>query len=111
MRDERAAVVRSRADRELRPRRSNVDQTDQVRGAAMRRKTTGRKRRRLKSDSIVQRGAGNEIDTAMQHDQPPAADAGADLMVSESGLEELLTCDEAGLWCCASREAPFQFGV
>ena len=32
-------------------------------------------------------------------------------MIAESDLQELLTCDEAGLWCCASGEAPLEFGV
>ena len=68
-----------------------------MRRAAVRRNTTGRERRCLEPNCIVQRRPRNEIDTAMQHDQPRATHTAADLMVSQSDLEELLTCDEAGL--------------
>ena len=48
MGDERAAIVCGRTDRELWTRGSNVDETQQMRRAAMRRNTTGRQRRGLK---------------------------------------------------------------
>ena len=83
MGDERAAVVSSRIDGDFRTRRPSVDETQQVRRTAMRSDATGRQRRGLKPHCIVQRSSSNEIDTAMQHDQPPAIHTVTDLMVSE----------------------------
>ena len=97
MGDERPAVVRGRADRELRARRPNVDETQEVGRTAMRCDATGRQRRCLKPNCIVQRRTGYEIDAAMQRDQPPAIHTVTNLMLSEPDLQEFLTCDEAGL--------------
>ena len=97
MRDERPAVVRGRADRELWARRSNVDEAQEVGRTAMRRNTTGNHDRGLKPHTVGQRSSRNEIDIAMQHDQPPAVDAVTDLMLGEPDFQEFVTFDEAGL--------------
>ena len=97
MDDERSAHAASRTNGEFRARRGRIDQTEQVRRAAVRRNITGRERRCLEPHCIVQRCTRNEIDTAMQYDQPRATNAVTDLMVREPKFQKLLTCDEAGL--------------
>src|SRR5688500_7110365 len=97
MGDERPAVARGRADREFRARRSKVDEAQEVGRTAMRCDATGRKRRCLEPNCIVQRRTSYEIDAAMQRDQPPAIHTVANLMLSEPDFQEFLTCDEAGL--------------
>ena len=97
MSDERPPIVPCRTDSDLGTRRTKVDEAQEVGRTAMRCDATGRKRRCLEPNCIVQRRTSYEIDAAMQRDQPPAIHTVANLMLSEPDFQEFLTCDEAGL--------------
>ena len=73
--------------------------------------TTGDECGGLQSDGIGQWCARNEIHPSVQSNESSVAHTSLDCTVGVSRRVKLLTGDEAGLCCCASGEAPFEFGV
>ena len=97
MRDERTSIVPCRIDGDLGPRRTEVDEAQEVRSAPMRREAPGDESRRPKSDSFGQRSSANEVDARIQAKQSTATDTFLDLMRGEAKAEKLCPSDEARL--------------
>jgi hypothetical protein len=100
-----------RTDRHFGPRWSKIDETMKMRGAAMRCHAACGQTRCRQPDDIATRHASDQVHVSADANEPAGLEQSGDLTPRETDLHELLSRNEARLFCRASGEAPFEYDV